>query len=363
MAILCSAETFVLNQSLVLRNNICDENCNLSKQQNVIGNHRQTTVKQEIKETERIIIKCNYYTNGIENQPGDQPIRVFYKLIESDFLSIKESLNQLQPNQNIRKVKLDFITESLKVIGPSTNGLKITLHDTFLSFLWAYIYSIIVIAPIGGKEASIEENHEARELRKYAHGLMKEFSEWDKEAMPNPEVFGKDENRLIGVTNAVFILSVRFILLHEFAHIFLGHPFVPAIQRTPENIKKMEIDADNVAIEWALQTLENEDDFSGKLSLITALNSLSFSPNKFSNSDSHPSPEDRIEVYLQRLTLADDNFLWGYAMWSIMEWQTNHELFHLPSSYKIGDSFKKHFYNMLFELKEYKRTGISKFNE
>lgn len=320
-------------------------------------------MNQKIKAEESRIIKCNYYTNGIDNQPGDQPIRVFYNIIKSDFLAIKESLNQLQPNQNIGNVKLDFLTENIKIIGPSTNGLKITLHDTFLSFLWAYIYSIIVTAPIGGKEVSIEENFEARELRKYAHGLMQGFSEWDKELMPNPELFGKDENKLIGVTNAVFILSVRFILLHEFAHIFLKHPFVKDILRTSENIKKMEVDADNVAMEWALQTLENEDEFSGKLSLITALNSLSFSPNKFSNSDSHPSPEDRIEVCLRRLNLEDDNFLWGYATWSIMEWQTNHELFHLPITYKAGDGFKKHFYDMIFELKEYKRTGINKFNK
>ncbi len=309
------------------------------------------------------IIKCNYYTNGIDNQPGEQPIRVFYNLIEYEFLSIKESLNQLQPNQNIGNVKLEFLTENIKVLGPSTNGLKITLHDTFLSFLWAYIYSIIVTAPMGDKEISIEENFKARELRKYALGLMQEFSQWEKELMPNPELFGKDENRLIGVTNTVFILSVRFILLHEFAHIFLNHPFVPAKLRTPENIKQMEIDADNVAIEWALQTLEYEDKFSGKLSLITALNSLSFSPNKFSNSDTHPAPEDRIEVCLQRLKLEDNDFLWGYSIWSLMEWQTNHELFHLPHSYKTEVSFKKHFYEMMFELKEFKRIGINKFNK
>ncbi len=325
--------------------------------------NKETIVNLEIKVTVGQIIKCNYYTNDIDNQPGDQPIRVLYNLIESEFLTIKESLNQLQPNQNIGNVKLEFLTENLKVIGPRTNGLKITLHDTFLSFLWAYIYSIIVTSPMGGKEVSIEENFEARELRKYALGLIQEFSQWEKELMPNPELFGKDENRFICVTNVVFILSVRFILMHEFAHIFLKHPFVPVKLMTHENIKKMEVDADNVAIEWALQTLKYEDEFSGKLSLITALNSLSFSHNKFSNSYSHPSPEDRIEVCFQRLNLEDGDFLWGYAIWSIMEWQTNHELFHLPLTFKTGESFKKHFYDMIFELKEYKRTGINKFNK
>jgi len=301
-------------------------------------------------------IKCSYFTNGIDEQPGDQPIRVFYNLIETDFYGIRESLNQLKPSHSIDRVKLKFLTENIKVIGPSTTGHQITLHDTFLSFLWGYIYSIIVTTPIGGKEVLMDENLNARELRKYAHGLMKDYSPWDKEKLPNPELFGKDDNRFIGVSNAVFTLSVRFIFFHEFAHIFLEHPFVHAKFRTPENIKKMETDADNVAMDWILQTLTNEDEFTGKLALISALNSLSFSPNKFSNSITHPAPEDRIATCLENLRLDDGDFLWGYAMWSIMEWQINHELFHLPFSYKEGDNLKNYFYDMVYELKEFKRT-------
>ena len=316
-----------------------------------------------MKVDERQNIKCHYFTNGIDNQPGDQPIRVFYSNIESDFVNIKESLHQLRPNQNLANVKLEFLTENTKVIGPSTNGFKITLHDTFLSFLWGYIYSMIVTAPMGGKVVSSNENKEARELIKHVHGLMTEFNFWNKEMLPNPELFGKDENRLIGVSNSVFIICVRYIMFHEFAHIFLGHPFVESKLRTPENIQKMEVDADNVALDWTFQTLTKEDDFTGKLSLIFALNSISFSPNKFSNSISHPAPEDRITMYLERLQLKDSDLLWGFAIWSIMEWQTNHELFHLPVTYKSGDSYKKHFYEMVDELKEYKNTGINKFKK
>lgn len=314
-------------------------------------------MEQRTNSMVRSIVKCNNYYNDIENQPGDQPTRIFYNLIESDFIKIKNSLNNLQPSKNIGNVKLEYLTENIAIIGPSTDGKKITLHDTFLSFLWAYIYSIIATSPMEGKEITTKDNNNARELRKYAQSLMKEYSNWDKELMPNPELFEKDENRLIGVSNNIFLLSVRFILMHEFAHIFLGHLDVPFAKQTLDNIKKMEVDADNVAIEWTLQTLGIEDEFSGKLSLITALNSLSYSPNKFSNSNSHPSPEDRIELCLQRLNLDDKNYIWGYAIWSIMEWQTNHEFFYLPIKYKKGDSYKKHFYDMLSKLKEYKVTG------
>ena len=79
--------------------------------------------------------------------------------------------------------------------------------------LWGYIYSIIATTPIGGKKVANEENAKAGELRKYAHGLMKDYSPWEKEARPNPELFGEDEMKIFGVSNAVFTLSVRFILL------------------------------------------------------------------------------------------------------------------------------------------------------
>lgn len=304
---------------------------------------------------------CNNFTNGIDNQPGDQPIRVFYNLIESDFVGIKNALIKLRANDSIlNKVRLEYLTENIKVIGPSTNGQKITLHDTFLSFLWANIYGIIVTAPFGGKEVTLDENKKARELRKYSISLMEQYSAWNKETMPNPELHAKDPKRLIGVSNAIFISAVRFILLHEFAHIFLGHPFVPLNQRTSENLMKMEADADNVALMWAIDSSSSSDKFTDNLALITALNSLSYTPNKFSDTTTHPAPEDRIVNCIERLNLKDNDFLWGYATYSIMEWQTNFELFYLPIEYKTGDDFKPHFYKMINELKEYKKTGVSK---
>jgi hypothetical protein len=303
---------------------------------------------------------CNNFTNGIDNQPGDQPIRVFYNLIESDFIGIKEALTNLRPNDNVlSKVRLEYLTENIRVIGPSTNGLKITLHDSFLSFLWTNIYSIIVTTPSGGKEVTLDENKQARELRKYGISLMQQYSAWDKETMPNPEIHPKGPKRLIGVSNAVFLSAVQFILLHEFAHVFLGHPFVPLKERTSENLRKMEIDADNVAIMWAMDSSNPDNKFTDNIAWIAALNSLSYTPNKFSDTKIHPAPEDRIILCLELLNLKEDDYLWGYALWSIMEWQTNFELFHIPK-YKVGDNFKKHFYDMIKELKEYKKTGVSK---
>jgi hypothetical protein len=234
-------------------------------------------------------MKCNHFENIEEIQPGDQPIRVFYKLIEIDFLRIRDSINALGGDLNIKHIKFEYLTENIKIIGPRTNEKKITLHDSFLSFLWGYIYSIVVNTPMGGKVVNEKENIEARKLRKYAHSLMWEYSYWDKETLINPELYEKDEKRLIGVSNSIFLFSVRFILFHEFAHNFLGHPF-----NAQEDRKNMEYDADQFAMEWTIQTLEKDDVFTGRMAIIAALNALSYSPNEFFETETHPPAENRI---------------------------------------------------------------------
>lgn len=45
-----------------------------------------------------------------------------------------------------------------------------------------------------------------------------------------------------------------------------------------------------------------------------------------------------------------------------MQCQTFYELFHLPL-YETGDGYKKYYYEMIKELKEYKKTGVSKLKK
>jgi|GEM_PF-3567534 len=44
----CFADTFVVNQSLVLRINICGENRHFAKPENVVGNFTEPTQQQQI---------------------------------------------------------------------------------------------------------------------------------------------------------------------------------------------------------------------------------------------------------------------------------------------------------------------------
>ncbi len=304
---------------------------------------------------------CNNFINGAVEQPGEQPIRVFFNLIKNDFEGIREELARQKPNAQIENVQFEFLSETIPLIGPSTNGKKISIHDTYLSFLWGYIYGSFTLTPMAGKILSDEENKRAREVRKYAKGLMNNYEEWDKNKLPNPELCGRDEKRLIGNTNMVFIHSVQFVLLHEFSHIYLDHPNVPLEFRTIDNIRKMEIDADLLATKWAIQNFTSENKFSSQIALISTLNSLSYAKYKFGDPGTHQPAEDRITACLEILNPNDNDYLWGYALYSILEWQTDFELFYIPAfEIQQGYNFKQLFYAMIKELKEYKETGVAK---
>jgi hypothetical protein len=285
---------------------------------------------------------------------------VFYNYIHSDFVGIRDGLNSLNPSINISQVKFKFLTENSKVIGPSTDGLKIEIFDTFLSYLWTLCYSIFITTPLSGGNITQEEILEAKKLRQYGMSLFKEYTPWDKESLPNPELIGKDNKKFIGYTNSLYLAGVRFILFHEFAHIHLGHPFVKAKFRTSENLIKMENDADATALMFALQNADKTSEFVEKMAIIIALISLCFTPSKFSESATHPAPEDRIKLCAEKLNLNDNDPIWGIATWAIMEWQATFEIFHLPN-YNPEIANKFYFYEMYNELKEFKKTGVNKF--
>lgn len=297
---------------------------------------------------------CNYYLNGIIDQPGEQPIRVFYLQIESIFNGIKSSLTKLPQNEEFANIKFEYLTENVKVISPYTNGKSITIHESFLSFLWSLCYSNLILLPMSGKDISNEENTEARKLKQYGIDLWKGFSDWDIASLPNPENVKKSIHDYVGVANRLFINSVTFIIFHEFAHIIHKHPYVPAKYRTDLNLIAMEWEADNTALHWSINNFKLEVELLDKLCLLFATMSLSHTPNKFNPSKSHPLAEDRVTNCLNKLNLDDNDIIWGFATVLLMEWQINFDQFYLPNLEDVEKDFKSMYNKMIDELKKSK---------
>lgn len=303
-------------------------------------------------------MKCNNYVGGIEEQPGNQPIRVFGLHFQYAFENVKIELSGPPHNHELKNVQFRLLNSDIKAEGPFSTETLIQIHDTFLSFLWSYCYGLIATAPMGGKELSKEEYAEATQLLKYALKLLSKYEIWDKEKLPNPELHGKDEKKLIGVCNACFWYGYNYILYHEFGHIVLGHTErLTRAKSAGYNIhederKELETEADIFALERLMETLNGtKHEFSAIIGILSALSSLTFTSDRVSGGSNHPDPDHRLKTILDKLDKPSTEYYWGYAFWALITWEL--EFYKSGKIWPLTDSngdFKAHFYETLKNL-------------
>lgn len=308
-------------------------------------------------------MKCNNYINGIEEQPGSQPIRVFGLHFHYAFENIKTELSEYPHDADLKFVQFKLLNEDKVAKGPISTETLIQIHDSFLSFLWSYCYGLLVTAPMGGKELSKDEYSEATDLLKYALSLLTTFEVWDKEKLPNPEIHGKDEKKLIGASNACFWYGYNYILYHEFGHIVLGHTERVAralscgFEIHEDERKEMETEADLFALDRIMEKLTGTShEFSAIIGVLTAISSLTFTSDKVSGGIYHPDPDHRLKTILDKLNKPSTEYYWGYAFWALITWELEF--------YKSGkiwpmtspnSDFKAHFYETLKNLDSLKQ--------
>jgi hypothetical protein len=308
-------------------------------------------------------MKCNNYINGIEDQPGSQPIRVFGLQFQYAFENVKNELSRPPHDYDLKYVQFKLLNEDKKAEGPYSTETVIQIHDTFLSFLWSYCYGLLVTAPMGGKELSKEEYSEATDLLKYALRLLKDYTIWDKENLPNPELHGKDEKKLIGASNACFWYAYNYILYHEFGHIVLGHAERNARAKSAgydilgDERKEMEIEADLFALDRIMEKLTGTShEFSAIIGTLSAISSLTFTSERVSGGKYHPDPDHRLKTILDKLDKPAAEYCWGYAFWALITWEV--EFYKSgkiwPTTTPNGD-FKAHFYETLKNLDKLKQ--------
>jgi Peptidase U49 len=312
---------------------------------------------------------CDNYVNGLEEQPGNQPIRVFGLHFKDAFDNVKIELSSPPLSfNNLDLLQFKLLIEDKKAIGPFSTEDIIQIHDTFLSFLWSYCYGLLITAPMGGKELTTVEDSEARELLKYALKLLSDYETWDKEALPNPELHGKDEKRLIGATNACFWYGYNYILYHEFAHIVLGHcertnraHSAGYVIQDDEHIE-MEREADQFALDRVMEKVNGTShDFSAIIGIIAALSSLTFTSDKISGGRYHPDPDHRVKDILERLDRPETDYCWGFAFWALITWEQYFDAWlRIWPTTPTNGNFKALFYESLKNLDVLKKEREKK---
>ena len=233
-----------------------------------------------------------------------------YKAIESGYIS-----TEIDYDESPHKVKTPFSNRKTR---------QIYLQETYLSYLWSFIYSIFVIYEEGIQKRMIERtwdgmvNYDDNPLLTRAHklflwsiSLIDTYSPWDNK-LPNPKIHANAQEQFYAEkVNGIFQDAVAFIMFHEFAHLTHGHDIYYKLEDNTQedkeknyNLLEIEKEADN----FAFDTLMKEyDDTSKQLTSIFAIqfvltSSFLLEPNKSQTIQySHPTLDNRLFYFLQKI--------------------------------------------------------------
>lgn len=294
--------------------------------------------------------KSKPYFQGIEDK-SEEPVRVFGEKICHAFESIRQELNE-EYGGILDDFNLNVLINKESAKGPYCSDKFIHIHDVFLSYLWCHCYGLMILTPMSGKSLNKQEEQQARELLEHAQNLLSYHRKWDRIILPNPEMHGSDEKKLIGVANACFWYAINYILYHEFAHKVLGH--LDKLQElrsngllSKEKLLQFEKEADLFALNRIMENplIKGTKHVSSvQMGILSALSSIMFTSVSVSGGISHPDPDHRIQYSIENLDIEDNDFIWGFASWIFITWEQYHNAwFRLWPTNKVGQPFKEQF--------------------
>ena len=276
---------------------------------------------------------------------GNQPIRVLQHNITYQFETTNPTFVELA--KTIIKEKglqpgiayyINDLAISEKVDGhvqtPFVNGQgKITLHETFLSYVWCICYSMLVlyeeaIAKTSQNQVSktliyeidTQKIDKAQELFNYAKSLIVDFTEWDKEELPNPEIYTQEDVFFIERANGLFVYAMNFILCHEFAHVEKEHiEQLKQGKNSVSHILSFEKEADERAMELVLNGATERTKLSAEIGVLVGLSSMLFFKQK-SETTTHPATDDRMNSLIEKANPSNADAHWGIAALAFKLW-------------------------------------------
>ena len=276
---------------------------------------------------------------------GNQPIRVLqhnvtfqFETTNPTFVELTKTIIKekgLQPGISYYisdKAILETVDGHIHTPFVDSNG-KITIHETFLSYVWCICYSMLVLYEEGIAKASqnqvsktmiynidIAKIEKAQELFDYAKSLIVTFTKWDKRHLPNPEEYSQDDVFFIERANGLFIYAMNFILCHEFAHVENDHiEKAKSGQNTISHILNFEKEADERAMDLVLTGATEKTKLSAEIGVLIGLASMLFFKQK-SETTTHPATDDRMHELIKRANPSNADAHWGIATLAFKLW-------------------------------------------
>lgn len=319
----------------------------------------------------------NHYNKMIHL--GTQPVRVIHHMLHEMFRNSypgfhKELLEQIEAGKVDNELNMIFSEEPIMMdrntfrtprINMETR--KIELHETFLSYLWCITYSVYVIYietidypkhnKINGDDyyrVNQKNIEDAKNVFNYARYLIADFETWDKNALPNPEIYLAEKRNYVEQTNLFYTEAVKFILCHEFTHLKM-HAHQITGETPDSNFLIFEEEADNNAIDTLRKGIgmfkgifAEGHKLAVEIGIVFGILSMFFF-SATTTGKRHPNTEDRLINALERLEIEDDHVAWGIACIGLQFWDEQFGLSLKWSSQII--SFKQQYYEIVAQIK------------
>jgi hypothetical protein len=292
------------------------------------------------------------------NAPGNQPVRVLQhnltsmlEKVDGKFLTdvlgwIKTSGLQPGIEYDARRLPIinrlpDGTVETRAAFATQTH--QIGFSESFLSYVWCNAYATMVllndrnIKPALGRSDPTDPVIAARiagaqQLFNFGLRLRDNYLAWPL-SLPNPQSYDEKEKRPVEEANAVFLYAMIFVLLHEIAHVALGHTaeLGKKIYVSKFDRKAQEQACDQWAVDRGFAIVRNDGlDETRRAGLVVGLFSLLLLSPGLSGGDSHPDPDERIVDGLHTLALKENDYAWFVAVQGLVLWQ---DYYHRPVSW------------------------------
>ena len=270
------------------------------------------------------------------------------------------------------KPTLNLILDKIPPHGPYANAKtrEITIYESHLAYLWAFVYSSFVIFEEGVQKPMLAgtfsgklefENatlQRAAALQKWAINFVRNYSDWDVERLPNPaNVESKAEKFYVPKVNNLFLQSVNFLLFHEYGHLVLEH----CADGGREWTLAQEQDADNYAASFFIRhgATEKERQLAG-VSIVLLHASCVFLPERISGlwQVTHPHLHDRIRNGISSLNLqAEDSkfYIYYLAAVSLQTYLVGKGVDSRPVEMETAEDL---FFDYLERIDELRESGI-----
>jgi hypothetical protein len=280
---------------------------------------------------------------------GTQPVKVLdYTVLEwfegkyPEFRAELEAIGrEFGPNREIR-----YLCDEMPILGNQEGILiphvtidsgQITIHETFLSYIWLLSYAFLVIfdEKIHGPRTGKEPLHgkpigyfypKGDAALNYGLRLIAEFAKWPAD-LPSPESPSSEDAYFVERANGIYVAAVDFILCHEVGHIACHHlrrlnqTWRSKRSLTSAQSKRFELAADKWALERVLRGIRPPQRTLTAVGFgaIVGLGSLLFLSQSLT-SPSHPDADHRIRSLLSALSLDSGDNLWGVAAAFYIAW-------------------------------------------